>query len=426
MREAAWIRKGEPLGEEGKAEGEVGARVKGGRAAGAAVVVAIVATAAILRAPITSAGALSSCMQGELGLPSAAMGAMTTLPLLAFAASSLLVSGASARLGATRVLAFGCALVALGILVRSFCGSVGLFAGTLLLGIGISTGNVLTPAVVRSRFPASVGAMTALYTTCMSVFAGSAAGASSALAGQLLDWRVILLAMLPMALVALAFWAMLARSEVPSLASKAPAGRSGAGGSPLDPRLLKQPLTWWITGMFGLQSILFYCVVAWLPSMLLAAGVSQSAIAVCVMLFPIMGIPCTLALPPLAQRMRRQRCLGAVVGASCALGVALLLFVSSDAFAIAAVALLGFALGAPFCLCMFYFGAKTEDSADSSKLSSISQTFGYLLAAIGPAALGALFDMTQSWLAPIGVMVVLAVFLALCSWKSGEGSISAR
>ena len=133
------------------------------------VALAIVFTAAVLRAPITSMGALCVEVQDDLGLSSAAMGLVTTLPLLAFAASALFMSALSERFGKSRVLAFGCTAIIIGILLRSFAGPFGLFFGTILLGFGISSGNVLLPSVVRDNFPAHVGVMTALYTTTISV-----------------------------------------------------------------------------------------------------------------------------------------------------------------------------------------------------------------------------------------------------------------
>ena len=66
------------------------------------VALAIVFTAAVLRAPITSMGALCVEVQDDLGLSSAAMGLVTTLPLLAFAASALFMSALSERFGKSR------------------------------------------------------------------------------------------------------------------------------------------------------------------------------------------------------------------------------------------------------------------------------------------------------------------------------------
>lgn len=392
----------------------------------AIVALAIIFTAATLRSTITSMGALTLWVQDDLGLSSAAMGLVTTLPLLAFAASALVMNEISKRFGNSRALAIGCVAIAGGIVWRSYGGDIGLFGGTILLGVGISAGNVLLPAVVRERFPVHVGIMTALYTTTMSLFAGGAAGLASGLMSSLGDWRSILVGIAPLAAIGALLW-LAVRFMGRARGDKRPVARDKI---PLRTKLfskhiVKSPITWWITGLFGVQSILFYGFVAWLPSILNAAGISQDAITTCVTLFPIVGIPCTLFCPPLAQRLRRQRMLGATIGALCTFGVLALLFAHTDEAAIVAVTVLGFALGAPFCLCMFYFGVRTEDPDDASRLSSISQTFGYLMAALGPACLGLLVDLSGSWFASLVIMLLLALLLIICGWKSGTGSIPA-
>ncbi len=386
---------------------------------------AIFFTASVLRSPLTSLGALSPSIQVDLGLSAGAMGLVTTLPLLVFAASAVAVSALADRFGKKRTLTVGMTLVLAGILLRSFAGDLGLFAGTVLLGAGISTGNVLLPAVVKESFPLRIGTMTALYTTTMSIFAGGFAGVASVLADASLEWRVVLVLIAPLAVVAIALWPLAKRAAgggERTLADISETERREAGRL-LHPRILKNPLTWWMTALFGLQSILFYCLVAWLPAMLAARGISGGAIALCVVLFPIMGMPCSVLLPPLAQRMRSQRALGAVVGACCALGVALFWTASSDGWAVFATAFFGLSLGAPFCLCMFYFSYRTENAADAARLSSTAQTFGYLLAAIGPACLGAMFDATLSWDAPMALLFILGCGLILCGWKTGRGKI---
>lgn len=253
------------------------------------VALAIVFTAAVLRAPITSMGALCVEVQNDLDLSSAAMGLVTTLPLLAFAASALFMSALSERFGKSRVLAFGCTAIIIGILLRSFAGPFGLFFGTILLGFGISSGNVLLPSVVRDNFPAHVGVMTALYTTTISVFAGGIAGFSSALVAASSDWRTVLTMVVPFAAIALLLW-IAARCMMRST-KNAPERRVLRlhPANLISQHLLKQSLTWWITGLFGVQSILFFSLVAWLPAILTEGGVSSSAITTCVALFPYRG-----------------------------------------------------------------------------------------------------------------------------------------
>lgn len=275
------------------------------------VALAIVFTAAVLRAPITSMGALCVEVQNDLGLSSAAMGLVTTLPLLAFAASALFMSALSERFGKSRMLAFGCTAIIIGILLRSFAGPFGLFFGTILLGFGISSGNVLLPSVVRDNFPAHVGVMTALYTTTISVFAGGIAGFSSALVAASSDWRTVLTMVVPFAAIALLLWIVARCMMRPTKSTPEHRVLRLHPTHLISQHLLKQPLTWWITGLFGVQSILFFSLVAWLPAILTEGGVSSQAITTCVALFPIVGIPCTIFVPPIAQRLKRQRLFGA-------------------------------------------------------------------------------------------------------------------
>ncbi|WP_251198591.1 MFS transporter [Anaerotardibacter muris] len=389
------------------------------------VALGIVFTASVLRGPLTSVGALAAPIQDGLGLSSAMMGMVTTLPLLAFAASALLLSEFANRFGKSRVLAVACISIAVGLLWRSDGTVFGLFAGTIFAGIGISAGNILLPAVVRQRFPLHVGIMTALYTTTMSLFAGGAAGVSSMLAETSQDWQAILMMLLPFAIIAALLWIVARPLAQRSDTAKPSSNKRSGGAAPLAPHLIKSPVTWWITALFGVQSVLFYCCVAWLPAILASSGVNAETITLCVALFPIVGIPCTLFVPPLAQRMKRQRALGAIIGIICVIGAAALLFIDSDTAAIVATSIIGFALGAPFCLCMYYFGVRTEDPNDAAKLSSISQTFGYLMAAFGPVLLGFLVDVTGSWLVSLLVMLVLSLILVVCGWKAGTGTIPA-
>lgn len=390
--------------------------------------VAIFFTASVLRAPITSLGALSLSVQASLGLSAGAMGLLTTLPLLIFAASSAFMSALSDRFGKKCVVSVGMAMVALGILLRSYGGDVGLFGGTVILGAGISSGNVLLPAIIKESFPLRIGAMTALYTTTMSVFAGGFAGACSLLMELPLEWRMVLVLIVPLACIAAILWLVSSRRS----GGHGPGRRAEGTAQPqprqalrvFHPRILRQPLTWWITLQFGLQSILFYCTVAWLPSMLAARGISGGAVALCVALFPLMGIPCTMFLPPLAQKMRSQRGLGVGIGVLCTVGIALLWWAPTDGWAVLAVGFFGLALGAPFCLCMFYLGYRTADADDAARLSGIVQTLGYLMAAVGPTCLGLIYDVTLSWGTTFALLFVLTCGLILSGWKTGSGRIS--
>ena len=144
----------------------------------AKLVWAIILIACCLRSPITGVGPLVSTIQGDLALGSTAAGLLTTIPLLAFAVASAVVGPLSARLGAGRTMTLSLALLVLGILCRSWCGTVGLFIGTVAVGAGIGINNVLLPGIVKSEFPDRIGPMTGLYSTFMAGFATVSGGVS--------------------------------------------------------------------------------------------------------------------------------------------------------------------------------------------------------------------------------------------------------
>ena len=152
----------------------------------------IILTACNLRAPITGVGALVDTISGDLGLSPSAAGFLTTIPLLAFAGISLLVSPLSRRLGAGNLLLAGLGLLTAGILLRSLAGNAGVFLGTAAAGAGIAVGNVLLPALVKSFFPDRIEQMTSAYTAVMQVTSAISTGISVPLAAAA-GWKAALL-----------------------------------------------------------------------------------------------------------------------------------------------------------------------------------------------------------------------------------------
>ena len=67
---------------------------------------------------------------------------------------------------------------------------------------------------------------------------------------------------------------------------------------------------------------------------------------------------------------------------------------------------------------MMMFVLRAQTTQGSAALSGMAHTVGYLVAAAGPLAAGALHDMTGSWSTPlIGLICVVAVF-GWAGWKA--------
>ncbi|MBQ5755173.1 MAG: MFS transporter [Oscillospiraceae bacterium] len=360
-----------------------------------------------MRAALTGVGPLTGFIQQELGLSAAVAGFLTTIPLLAFAALSPLVGGFAAHLGEGRAVFAGCFLLAGGILVRSYLGAAGLFAGTLFIGSGIVFFNVLIPALIKGLFaPGQAGALTSAYTTAMAVFAGAAAGASVPLANAF-GWRNALAVWALLALVGAAFWAPFRGVRLP--------GRAAAkkGG------LFRSPVARWAALYMGVQSFLFYCFVAWLPAILAWRGFGEQEAGYWASVYQLLGILSSFTVPLLACRFQEQKWVGAGLSLVYLLGV-LCIFVPSKPVVMAGVVFTGFCAGGFISYIMLLFGLRTRTPADAARLSGSCQAVGYTIAAVGPLCMGSFYDALGSWELPLTLLCAMSLLLALAGWQAGR------
>jgi MFS transporter, CP family, cyanate transporter len=104
--------------------------------------------------------------------------------------------------------------------------------------------------------------------------------------------------------------------------------------------------------------------------------------------------------------MRDQR---ALVAASVLflLGALLGLILSPASAAIVWTVSAGISQAATLALAFLFFVLRSHDQAQAAELSSMSQSIGYSLAALGPVIMGALHEATGSWTVPLVFLVVL-------------------
>jgi CP family cyanate transporter-like MFS transporter len=349
-------------------------------------------------------------LERALALSGSAAGLLTTLPVLCFGLLAPLAPALTRRFGAERVLLAALVPIFVGVLVRAASSTPALFVGTLLAGAGIAIGNVVVPAVIKGRFPAVTGGVTGLYAGALGVGAALAGGLTVP-AGDALGsgWRAgLAIWAVPAAVAAAVLAAGLARDERPATAV--------GGGSPARD-LLREPLAWHVTLFMGLQSLVFYAGLAWIPAILRDEGYGAGEAGIALSLYALAGIPASTTVPLLATRMRDQRALAAAVGAVDAVAIAGLLLAPAGAFVW--VALFGVGQGAAIALALTLIVLRSPDPARTAQLSGMAQTIGYSLAAAGPLALGALHDASGGWELPL--VVLLAATAPLVAAGIGAG-----
>ena len=372
-----------------------------------------------LRALITGAGSLISIISDDFLLSSGAAGMLTTLPLLAFAAVSPIVGSFSGKIGAGKLFIISIAVLITGIIIRSTLGEWGLFLGTLLLGMAIAVGNVMLPAVIKSKFPDRIEAMTSLYTVIMQIVAAVATAVGVPLSA-VFGWRAALGIWVITAAAALVVCIVNRDMSIRDISSRP----AELDGRPADRDLYSAPMTWWITFYMGVQSMMFYSFVAWLSPMLQSRGYGDEAAGYMLTVYVIMGMAGSAALSFIMKRNKSQSTTGVMLGSLYLLGmICMLLSPYLTGLLLPGIIVCGFCSGTCISFSMALFGLHTSDGESASRLSGLAQSVGYLVAAVGPVVLGKIFDITQSWNIPLIILTAAAVFLIAAGSVVGRDEI---
>lgn len=342
-------------------------------------------------------------------------GALTAFPPLCMGLFAPLGAMAGRRLGEARALFAAMAILTAGILIRS-CGITGLLAGTVVASLGVAALNVLTPVFVRRNFGGPrIGVMMGVYAMMM----GGGGGIMAALtvpiyhaAGD--SWPVALVSAAVPAVMALA-------ALVPLLGAPRPPAGSG-GAARRAHWLLRHPTAWSLVCFFGIQCLVFYVILAWLPAIYVDKGAAPATAGLYLAL-------CILAVagggflgPMLAARRpdHRRHIVACIV--LCIIGLAGILLAPADMGAVWSV-VLGVGMGAGQGIPGVLYARRTADQIGMMQLSGMVQSFGYLMAATGPVIAAALHDWRGGWDWPIGFLLALLVFNGFAGLRGGRDHV---
>ena len=364
--------------------------------------VAIALVAANLRPALASVGPVLSDIRADLGLSGTGASLLTSLPVICLGVVAAAAPVLSRRWGSERVIAAVAAVIAVSLLLRVVDGRVVLFAGSIVAAGAIAVANVLIPALIKRDFSGHTGMMTGVYTMALSGAAAIAAGVTVPLS-EATDqgWRSGLAFWAIPAAVAFVVWTLLV--WLPARRDPTDAPPPGVQGS-----LLRDRLAWQITIYFGLQSLSFYSVLSWLPSIYRDAGYDPATAGLLLSISAFVQIPVTLVLPSLASRAADQRWYTLGCTLTTVAGLAGIL-VAPTAAPYLWVVVLGVGQGGSFGVALLLFSLRTCTTAATARLSAQAQTVGYLVAAAGPLLVGAVHDVTDSWSVPVTLLIALGV-----------------
>ncbi|MEK5389062.1 MFS transporter [Margalitia sp. FSL K6-0131] len=376
------------------------------------LIIGIIFIGANLRAPLTSVGPLVPSIRESLGISSTLAGALTTVPLLAFALVSPFAPKLARRFGMESVLFLSLILLTIGIILRPLSGVGTLFTGTIFLGLAIAIGNVLVPSIIKQNFPQSVGTMTGIYSVSMNLCGAIASGLSIPISsnsgfgwqGSLGYWGII-------SIVAILFW-------IPQIRAKRKQDVR-VSEKTQSVNIWKSGLAWQVTVFMGLQSLIFYTIVAWLPEILQQQGLSSSTAGWMLSLMQFAVLPFTFIVPIIAGRMKNQYLLVTITALLFIIGMIGILYGNLSLIPLSVI-FLGIGGGCAFSLAMMFFSLRTKNSYQAAELSGMAQSIGYLLAAVGPTLFGVLHDITHNWAIPLWMLVITSVLIFISGIGAGR------
>ncbi|MCJ0915240.1 MULTISPECIES: MFS transporter [Mammaliicoccus] len=369
--------------------------------------IGILLIGASLRAPITSVGIALPSIKETLNLSNTSVSLITIIPLLSFAVISLFAAKISHKFGLERTVFGALILICIGIALRAITGVSWLYVGTILIGVGIAFGNVLTPGIIKMNFPLRIGIMTGYYTVVMNIF-GSASSYVTAPLVKHFNYNIAISLIGIVTFIGIIIWSFQLNKHETVNSSQ----------TTTNINVWKSPLSWQITLLMGGQSMIFYSLINWLPEFLLSHGTPINEAGIYLSILQLAIIPLTFVTPIFAEKMKNQVLITFVTGLLFVLGILTLMLQPNWAFL--GIILIGIASGLAFGLVNTFFGLRTENGLTAAKLSGMSQSVGYLFAAIGPLLFGILHDATNSWNTSFSILLVTSIIIMIIGSRAGR------
>lgn len=427
------------------------------------LVVAVVLFALNMRAGVTSIAPVLQEIQGGLHMSDSLAGLLTSLPTLIFALVGLITPLASRTLGLHSTMLVAMVALSLGLIVRAFMGgSAGFLVFTIVALAGIAITNVLMPAFIKTHFPAKIPTYTAVYSTALTamaflssvVVAPMSHSMSTGWRGAVGFWGLLaVLAVVPAGILVVlqkkhrlavgdgaaagdgagasgaANADITADADVAAPTGANAPGNTAAASAAVDADAANaaagaEPAKLWVMFrskkacalalFFGLQSLHAFVQMGWLAQIFRDYGVSQNYAGMLAGLMQLLSIPGAMLAPALLGKVKNPRLL--VAGTAAIAAPAYLGMLLAPA-SVPWLWVILFALANttfPMALTLIGWSGRSGDT--TALLSSFVQSFGFLIASLGPLLVGILLQATTGWTVPLIFCLVLVIPFAIAGY----------
>lgn len=358
-----------------------------------------------LRTPFTVLPIILGNISQGLEVEVSSLGVLTSLPLLMFTLFSPFSTQLAQKIGLEHLFTYSLFFLTIGSLIRLINLPL-LYLGTLMVGASVAVINVLLPSLIQANQPKKIGFLTTLYVTSM----GIATALASYLAvpiTQASSWKGLILLLTLLCLATFLVWLPNHRYNhrlAPQTKQKSQI------------KVMRNKQVWAIIIFSGFQSLIFYTVMTWLPTMSIHAGLSSHEAGLLTSILSLISIPFSMTIPSLTTSLstRNRQLMLTLVSLAGVVGISMLFFpINNFIYWLAIHLLIGTATSALFPYLMVNFSLKTSAPEKTAQLSGLSQTGGYILAAFGPTLFGYSFDLFHSWVPSVAALLLIDILMTM-------------
>ncbi len=358
-----------------------------------------------LRTPFTVLPIILGNISQGLEVEVSSLGVLTSLPLLMFTLFSPFSTRLAQKIGLEHLFTYSLFFLTIGSLIRLINLPL-LYLGTLMVGASVAVINVLLPSLIQANQPKKISFLTTLYVTSM----GIATALASYLAvpiTQASSWKGLILLLTLLCLATFLVWLPNHRYNhrlAPQTKQKSQI------------KVMRNKQVWAIIIFSGFQSLIFYTVMTWLPTMSIHAGLSSHEAGLLTSILSLISIPFSMTIPSLTTSLstRNRQLMLTLVSLAGVVGISMLFFpINNFIYWLAIHLLIGTATSALFPYLMVNFSLKTSAPEKTAQLSGLSQTGGYILAAFGPTLFGYSFDLFHSWVPSVAALLLIDILMTV-------------
>ncbi|MDS5434346.1 CynX/NimT family MFS transporter [Streptococcus pneumoniae] len=358
-----------------------------------------------LRTPFTVLPIILGNISQGLEVEVSSLGVLISLPLLMFTLFSPFSTRLAQKIGLEHLFTYSLFFLTIGSLIRLINLPL-LYLGTLMVGASVAVINVLLPSLIQANQPKKIGFLTTLYVTSM----GIATALASYLAvpiTQASSWKGLILLLTLLCLATFLVWLPNHRYNhrlAPQTKQKSQI------------KVMRNKQVWAIIIFSGFQSLIFYTVMTWLPTMSIHAGLSSHEAGLLTSILSLISIPFSMTIPSLTTSLstRNRQLMLTLVSLAGVVGISMLFFpINNFIYWLAIHLLIGTATSALFPYLMVNFSLKTSAPEKTAQLSGLSQTGGYILAAFGPTLFGYSFDLFHSWVPSVAALLLIDILMTV-------------